>query len=110
MLIWWAIGAVAAILMTQAPDHWLAVPAAVLLGAAITRGLVGTQTYVQLATPDALRGRVLSFHGLIARGSPAIGALAIGYGADRLGLPVSVTAASVALLLVVGAIALASRG
>lgn len=110
VLIWWAIGAVAAILMTQAPDHWLAVPAAVLLGAAITRGLVGTQTYVQLATPDALRGRVLSFHGLIARGSPAIGALAIGYGADRLGLPVSVTAASVALLLVVGAIALASRG
>ncbi len=59
---------------------------AVLIGAAVSRGLVAAQTAVQLTTPDFLRGRVLSIHGLIARGSPALGALPLGYAIDAIGL------------------------
>lgn len=98
-LLWWGLGAVAAVLLTQAQGIPTAVFAAVVLGFAITRGLVSTQTFVQLTTPDVLRGRVLSVHGLIARGSPALGALAIGFAADRIGLARAVEWSSAALLL-----------
>jgi hypothetical protein len=38
-------------------------------------------------------------HGLIARGSPALGALIIGYAADRIGLPRAVQFSSGALIV-----------
>ncbi len=99
VLLWWGIGALAAIVLTQARGPVLAVAAAVVIGAAITRGLVSTQTFVQLTTPDALRGRVLGVHGIIARGSPALGALVIGLAADEIGLARAVVVSSGALLL-----------
>jgi MFS family permease len=96
----WGLGALAAIALTQAWSSVIAVIAAVVTGAAMNRGLVSTQTFVQLTTPDELRGRVLSVHGLIARGSPALGALIIGFAADRIGLAHSVEVSSGALILV----------
>lgn len=96
---WWAFGGLASFALIHLSDPWLAVPAAVLVGASVTRAMVSTQTFVQLTTPDALRGRVLSIWGLIARGSPALGALVIGFAADRFGLPLSVTVASAVLVL-----------
>jgi MFS family permease len=98
-LLWWGLGAVTTVLLTQAPSIAIAVCAAVVLGFSITRGLVSTQTFVQLTTPDELRGRVLSVHGLIARGSPALGALVIGFVADRTGLARAVEWSSAALIL-----------
>jgi len=47
---------------------------------------VSAQTMVQLHTPTELRGRVMSLYGLVARSSPAIGALILGALADLLGL------------------------
>ena len=99
VLLWWGLGAVAAILLTQARHPVAAVISAIIIGFTITRGLVSTQTFVQLTTPDALRGRVLSVHGLIARGSPALGALIIGFAADRIGLPQAVEVSSAALIV-----------
>jgi MFS family permease len=99
VLLWWGIGALAAIVLTQARGPMLAIVAAIVIGAAITRGLVSTQTFVQLTTPDALRGRVLGVHGIIARGSPALGALVIGLAADEIGLARAVEVSSGALLL-----------
>jgi MFS family permease len=99
VLVWWGLGALAAIMLTRSQGAVLAVCAAVVIGFAITRGLVSTQTIVQLTTPDTLRGRVLSVHGLIARGSPAIGALVIGFAADRIGLPAAVEVSSGALIV-----------
>lgn len=99
VLFWWVLGALAAIVLTQAQRSVIAVIAAMVIGAAITRGLVSTQTFVQLTTPDGLRGRVLSVHGLIARGSPALGALVIGFAADRIGLARAVEVSSGALIL-----------
>ncbi|MFC6337583.1 MFS transporter [Pseudomonas karstica] len=109
ILLWWALGAIAACALTSAPYAFLAVAAATILGASITRGMVGTQTIVQLATPDALRGRVLSIHGLIARGSPALGALPIGYAADIIGLPSTVMVASSLLLVITAALLIGGR-
>jgi hypothetical protein len=60
--------------------------------------VISTQTFVQLTAPDAVRGRALSVHGLISRGSPSLGALAIGYAADLSGLSWSVLASAVSML------------
>jgi MFS family permease len=98
VLLWWGSGAVAALVLTQSTSPNVAMMAASLIGFAITRGLVSTQTFVQLTTPDALRGRVLSTHGLIARGSPALGALIIGFAADRVGLARAVEVSSGVLI------------
>ena len=96
--LWWGIGAVAAVGLTTTGHHWVAALAAALLGGAITKGLVSTQTFMQLTTPDDLRGRALSVFGLFARGSPALGALAIGYAADHLGVGNATLAASALLI------------
>ena len=86
VMLCWSTGGLAAILLTQTTTPAVAVIAAMLVGAATTRGLVSTQTFVQVTTPSHLHGRVLSLHGLVARGSPALGALVIGFLADRIGL------------------------
>lgn len=99
VLLWWALGAVATIVLTQAQGPAAAVAGAVFTGFTINRGLVMTQTFVQLTTPDDLRGRVLSVHGLLARGSPALGALIIGFAADRIGLAHAVGFSSGALII-----------
>jgi predicted MFS family arabinose efflux permease len=100
VLLWWGLGAAGAILLTRAGSPVLAAVAAMVVGAMVTRGLVTTQTFIQLTTPDELRGRVLSVHGLIARGSPALGALMIGFAADRFGLAPAVAVSSGALILI----------
>lgn len=92
--MWWALGGMAALVLTYTGHAGLASVAAFALGGAITRGLVITQTFIQLTTPSMLRGRALSVYSLIARGSPALGALAIGYAADRVGLFTAVTMSS----------------
>lgn len=99
VLLWWGLGAVAATALVHATSPITAVIAAVALGSTITRGLVSTQTFIQLATPDSLRGRVLGVHGLIARGSPALGALVIGFAADRVGLARAASACAVVFTL-----------
>ena len=45
------------------------------------------QTITQSVVSDGMRGRVMSLYTLIFRGTPAIGALALGAAADRMGLP-----------------------
>jgi MFS family permease len=103
--LWWAGGAGAALLLTQSDQPWLATVASAGLGGAITCGLVSTQTFVQLTTPDAMRGRALSVFGLIARGSPALGALAIGYAADRVGMATATLAAAACLAIALALLA-----
>lgn len=104
--MWWAFGAVAAIFLARATGPVMGVLAAMALGATITRGLVCTQTFIQLTTPGTLRGRTLSVFGLFARGSPALGALAIGYGADLMGMQATVLLSSGLLFVMLAALAL----
>ncbi|MCR8724523.1 hypothetical protein [Frigidibacter sp. ROC022] len=99
VLFWWGLGGLAAVVLTQAQGGLLAMASAAVLGGTITRGLVSTRAFIQLTTPDALKGRALSAHGLIVRGSPALAALAIGYATDRFDLERSVLFSPTLLLL-----------
>ncbi len=47
---------------------------------------VGEQTLMQNAVPRELRGRVMGLYGMIARGAPALGALAMGAVASHTGV------------------------
>lgn len=60
-----------------------------MIGASVT--VVGTaiQSLMQNAVDGAMRGRVMSFYGVIFRGCPALGSLAIGWLADVIGLRVA---------------------
>jgi MFS family permease len=107
--IWWAAGAVSAIALAQAEGPVMAIFAALFMGGVITRGLVSTQTFIQLITPGNLRGRALSVFGLFARGSPALGALVIGYSADMIGMGATVLVSSSLLLVLLAGLALPIR-
>lgn len=109
VMLWWGLGAGVSMVLASTGNSVIAAAAAAFLGFAITRCLVSTQTFVQLSAPDQLRGRALSVHGLIARGSPALGAITIGYLADRFGLAAGVTAASIVMLCAVAALLPAAR-
>jgi predicted MFS family arabinose efflux permease len=63
---------------------------------------------VQLAAPDALRGRVVSIYMMAFRGGMPIGSLAAGYAAHVTSAPATLTAAG--LLLSVVAILFMMRG
>ncbi len=60
---------------------------AVFMGAIIVIGGTGTQVLMQNAVEGAMRGRVMSLYGMIFRGGPALGALAIGSAAEFVGFP-----------------------
>jgi predicted MFS family arabinose efflux permease len=55
-------------------------------GFAMVAAGVGTQTLLQTAVDESMRGRVLSLFGLIFRGGPALGALVIGAASELVGL------------------------
>jgi len=57
-----------------------------------------------------MRGRVLSLYGLIIRGGPAIGALAMGWVADWIGLRWSVGCGAVLVVAVMLAILYRNAG
>ncbi len=72
----------------------LGVLAAAVMGAMASLHGIAVQTLVQSATDPAMRGRVLAVWGLITRGCPAAGALALGAAGEVFGMaaPVYVTA------------------
>jgi predicted MFS family arabinose efflux permease len=64
--------------------------AAFLVGIAITIAGTGTQTLMQNVVEGTMRGRVMSLYGVIYRGGPAVGALAMGSLSELVGLQWSV--------------------
>jgi predicted MFS family arabinose efflux permease len=69
-----------------------AVACVALAGFAMVVAGVGTQTLMQTAVDESMRGRVLSLFGLIFRGGPALGALAMGVASEVVGLQLPVAA------------------
>ena len=47
---------------------------------------VGEQTLLQNTLSSDVRGRVMSLYGMVSRGGPAVGALAMGWASDHIGL------------------------
>ncbi|MEZ5666825.1 MAG: MFS transporter [Alphaproteobacteria bacterium] len=67
------------------PWLWLALPLLTVAGFCLVVQGVAVQTLVQASVAPAMRGRVLGLYALLARGCPALGALAIGGLAEWLG-------------------------
>ena len=79
---------------TATETLWIALPCIAVVGFATVTVGVGEQTLLQNAVAGHMRGRVLSFYGMIARGGPALGALMMGTASSYMGLrwPVAVGA------------------
>ena len=67
-------------------NKWLATFLIFCFGYSITICTVASQTLVQTAIDDDMRGRVLSLWVAFTRGAPALGVLVIGWFANRYGL------------------------
>jgi MFS family permease len=81
------------------PALWIAALCLAAFGFFITCHAIGTQTLVQMSAREDVRGRVLSLHGLINRGAPALGALAIGAAADLMGLVLPIAFAATVVIV-----------
>ncbi|MDX1540327.1 MAG: MFS transporter [Geminicoccaceae bacterium] len=82
-----------------APAYPLAVALVGLAGAGMLIAGAGAQTVVQTAVEEGMRGRVMSLYGLILRGGPALGALAMGAAADLVGLRIPLALGTLAALI-----------
>lgn len=78
---------------------WLALPLLFMIGFLQIVSGTGTQTLMQNAVDDAYRGRVMSLYALVYRGTPALGAIAIGLLAEAYGLALAITLAGGLCLL-----------
>jgi MFS family permease len=91
--------AAALIGFTATTDFWIGLICVVVAGFSTLAVGVGEQTLLQNAISGAIRGRVMSLYGMIARGGPAIGALAMGWASDYVGLRWPVMAGAFCCLL-----------
>lgn len=82
------------------PSFWVALVILFIFGFTNSTSGIGTQTLVQSAVDDAMRGRVMSLYGVIFRGGPAIGALLIGIASEHWGLALPVAIGGAICILV----------
>jgi MFS family permease len=92
--------ALVSVLFAATSSLWLAVPLLVVNGFAMSSMGISAQTLIQMSVDGTMRGRVLSLHGLIFRGGPALGALAMGAASDVVGLRMPVFAGALVLAVV----------
>lgn len=87
-----AVAGLVIVLFAATGEFWVAAAAMVAAGFSIVSFGIGTQTLIQHVVDGEMRGRVLSLWGVIFRGAPAIGALAMGWFSGFVGLawPVAV--------------------
>jgi len=76
-------------------NFWIAMFFTAIVGYAIVAIGVIEQTLIQVAVDDSMRGRMLSFYTLIARGCPSIGALLMGWLSSFYGLQPPIIAGAV---------------
>jgi MFS family permease len=84
------------IVMSAVVHFWVAVPMLFLTGVSGIMLVASCNTALQLAAPDALRGRVMSLYTLIFGGSFPIGAFLVGWISERWGVSTAYLAAGVA--------------
>lgn len=99
----WAVGIVG---LGLAPELWLALASLALAGAADTLSVISRATVVQLAAPDALRGRVSAVEHVVGVAGPELGNFRGGLVAGVTSGPFAVVAGGVLCLLGVAAVAL----
>jgi MFS family permease len=82
-ILFMSIGLIA---FAAAKDFWIAIPFISWVGFTFIVQGVTNQTLIQSAVDPALRGRVVSIYGLVARGVPSIGTMLMGGLAEHVGL------------------------
>jgi predicted MFS family arabinose efflux permease len=90
-----ALGSVMTAAFALASNLTVAMLCIAVMGFGVTLKNIVAQTLLQLALPDEVRGRVLSVYGVLFTATPGLGALIMGWFADRIGIatPVLVGAA-----------------
>jgi MFS family permease len=78
---------------------WMGLVFSALLGGGFIILTVTSQTLIQSAVDPAFRGRVISVHGLVVMGVPALGAMLLGGLAEHFGLRIPVFAGGVLCLV-----------
>lgn len=104
------LGSAATVLFALAPTLWLAAGAVALIGMSIATRGAGSQALIQASVDPAMRGRVLSVYTMLFNAGPALGALAVGFAADWVGLRVPLFGLAALNLLVWAWFALRRRG
>lgn len=75
------------VLFAVNPTFLSALPLLALIGLGITSVNASSNTFIQLAVPDNLRGRVMSIYSIALHGMVPLGSLAVGALADGIGAP-----------------------
>ena len=103
LLVSTALYGLAAMLLAQSRWFWLALGAALLLGAFDAMATTIRHAAVQVDTPDDIRGRVTAFYQMSSRGGPAIGDVVVGAFAAVVGPVVALTVGGLGPILVAAA-------
>ena len=86
---------VALALFALSPNLYLSMLLLLPVGFGMMVSVAATNTALQTLSPDPLRGRVLSFYGMMFVGMTPIGALLAGWAADHIGAPLTVITGAV---------------
>ena len=86
------------IVFAAAGNFWVALPIMAITGGAFVVQGVAIQTLLQTRVATEFRGRVMASYGIVARGGPALGALAMGGISEFLGLLAPVAGGAVLCL------------
>jgi MFS family permease len=89
-----------------APSFPVALAALAVSGIADTVSMTARHTIRQLATPDALRGRVAAVHSVFAGGGPELGNFQIGVTARFIGIQPAVVLGGMLCVALAGVVAL----
>lgn len=103
----WALSMIG---VAVAPGAWWALGCLVIAGAADTLTVVCRGTLVQLATPDALRGRVSAAEVAVGQAGPDLGNLRAGLVAQATSGTVALVSGGLLALAAVGAVAISTPG
>jgi len=93
------VGALSLFGFTATDNYVFGLIGVFFLGAAVVIGGTGTQALMQNAVDGSMRGRVMSLYGMIYRGVPALGALAIGSAAEYVGLQTAIASGGVVCIV-----------
>jgi MFS family permease len=94
---------VATIVFALSSDFWLSMLALLTLGGCDMISIVVRQTLVQIATPDAMRGRVSAVSSIFVGASNQLGSFESGLVASLLGVVPAAVVGGIGTLVVVGA-------
>jgi len=105
MLTGMSCAALGLVMFTATESFTLALGVIALMSMMLLAGHVGAYSLVQNMSAPAMRGRVISFNAAVSVGSPALGALLLGWVAEMVGLRWALAgAACIAFMVVISVI------